>query len=56
MKAKDLVKVLNREKGAEILIDNHPISGFHITFSCNEKGKWVINFVPNYAAEDEKKS
>ena len=46
MKAKDLIKILNKEKTAEILIDGQAVSGFRITYACNEKGEWVIDFIP----------
>lgn len=54
MKAKNLIKVLGREKNAEILINGKPIDNFQITYSCNSNGDWIINFTQKNIDESQK--
>ncbi len=54
MKAKNLIKILNREKNAEITICGKSISGFNITYSCDSNGDWYINLEPKSNVEEQK--
>ena len=54
MKAKNFIKILNREKNAEITICGKPISGFNITYSCDSNGEWYINLEPKDDSQEEK--
>ncbi len=54
MKAKNLIKILNREKNAEITICGKSISGFNITYSCDSNGDWYINLEPKSDVEEQK--
>jgi len=54
LKAKNLIKILNREKDAEITICGKPISGFNITYSCDSNGEWYINLEPKQPVEEQK--
>lgn len=54
MKAKNLIKILNRERDAEITINGTPISGFNITYSCDSNGDWCINLESIINADESK--
>ena len=54
MKAKNLIKILNREKNAEITICGKPTECFNITFSCDLNGNWVMNLEPKTASNEPK--
>lgn len=54
MKAKNLIKILNREKNAEITICGKTIEGFNITYSCDSNGNWFMNLEPKTVSDELK--
>lgn len=55
MKVKELRKILKRfPKDAQVIVDPKETSEVHVSASCDQDGKWIVEItsVPLYATEE----